>query len=126
MPSIVKIRVFKLNALKHIGISGGKMLRIIAFWGEAEMMNSWSKGDSVSSPGNPPSIVSGNLAGQSGAFFNSSNDENLTAIRLGTDTGAPYGKYLEMGTPVMQKRPYIVPLFEKIKANFKSMMRGRL
>lgn len=67
----------------------------------------------VSVPGAPPAIQTGNLVGA--IDFDDSKLDSKLRIEVGVTALAPYGVYLEHGTPRVAARPFIEPAAESMQ-----------
>ena len=75
----------------------------------------------ASAPGQYPASDTGRLA--SNVRFELPSGGNMTG-RVGTNI--QYGAYLEFGTSRMEARPWLLPSFEKAKANVEKELKAKL
>lgn len=64
----------------------------------------------ASQPNYPPNV-------DTGALRASLRVEKMGELHYQLQDGVKYGVYLELGTPRMKKRPYILPVFEKWRSD---------
>jgi HK97 gp10 family phage protein len=115
----IKIKNFPKNLtedLFDILISGSTDLRneiMDSMQNTKKASWSYARGDKKhhpSKPGSPPAVDGGEL-------FRSiimEPQKSKLAVTTGVTGGAPYAKFLEKGTKIMAKRPFMKPAFEKI------------
>jgi HK97 gp10 family phage protein len=116
MTVVAKIEFNHLPSLEgKLKARAGQVVRKTANDLASAMVESMQGQESPSPPGQPPAIVSGNLAG---------SIQVIPTGELSADVvvGAEYGPDLEYGTFKMPARPFVRPAVEKVRPSFNEAM----
>lgn len=91
----------------------------LAKWLQQDIKNSWTV--SVSTPGNPPGIQTGQL--DKGIKIQRLTDaRSRVYVETNGDSRGEYSTYLEDGTRLMQARPFFSDAVERLIANAESII----